>query len=434
MQTGTLGARRSQFEVFCRIQSLQLRASSACNFKDKQLKFVIESIGLTVAGGKELAVDLMTRLAGHIEHRFTFVAPDLDSYKAISGSNTCKIMCKKPSGLLRRSLLLNRMLPRICREERADALLCLGNFPPSNPPCPTVVLLHNPWMVYRDPVAERRRTIREKLIRVFGTHIYRDLPSRVAVITQTSVMKDRLCGRYGIDPARVAVIPNTFSVERMGESEAPPPSNRNERTRGFIFLCLCRYYAHKNIDIILDAVKKLSKYTCRRAQCFITITPHQHPGARRLLEELESSEYGSMIQNIGPIPNQRLPEVYRSANALIFPTLLESYSRTYLEAMHFGLPILTSDRDFARHLCQDAALYFDPLDADSLAKAMARLMEDQDLSWRLAENGRRVLAQVPTWDEIASRFVEVLERVARGQLAVSGESDSPHASDYARIV
>ena len=140
-----------------------------------------------------------------------------------------------------------------------------------------------------------------------------------------------------------------------------------------------------------------------------------------------------MIQNIGPIPNQRLPEVYRSANALIFPTLLESYSRTYLEAMHFGLPILTSDRDFARHLCQDAALYFDPLDADSLAKAMARLMEDQDLSWRLAENGRRVLAQVPTWDEIASRYVEVLERVARGQLAVSGESDSPHASDYARI-
>ena len=40
--------------------------------------------------------------------------------------------------------------------------------------------------------------------------------------------------------------------------------------------------------------------------------------------------------------------------------------------MQFGLPILTSDRDFARHICQDAALYFDPLDADSVARSMAR--------------------------------------------------------------
>src|SRR5213079_3406891 len=186
---------------------------------------------------------------------------------------------------------------------------------------------------YRDPVAERRRTIREKLIRVFGTHIYRDLPSRVAVITQTPVMKDHLCGRYGIDPARVAVIPNTFSLERMGESDVPSPSNKDGRTRGFVFLCLFHYYAHKNIDIILDAVKKLSKYTSRPAKCVITIASNQHPGARRLLEELESSEYGSMIQNIGPVPSQTLHEVYRRADALVFPTLLESYSRTYLEAM-----------------------------------------------------------------------------------------------------
>ena len=82
--------------------------------------------------------------------------------------------------------------------------------------------------------------------------------------------------------------------------------------------------------------------------------------------------------------------------------------------MFFDLPILTSDRDFAHERCQDAALYFDPLDADSVAKAMGRMMEEEELRQRLAENGRRILAQAPTWDDIAGRFVEVLERVARG--------------------
>ena len=107
------------------------------------------------------------------------------------------------------------------------------------------------------------------------------------------------------------------------------------------------------------------------------------------------------IENIGPVPSQMLSQVYRRADALIFPTLLESFSRTYSEAMYFGLPILTSDRDFARHLCRNAATYFDPLDADSVARAMARVMQDGGLRARLVENGRRLLAQAPTWDEIA---------------------------------
>ncbi len=38
-----------------------------------------------------------------------------------------------------------------------------------------------------------------------------------------------------------------------------------------------------------------------------------------------------------------------------------------------------------------------------------------DLRRRLVENGRQVLAESPTWDEIAARFVEVLERTAQGK-------------------
>jgi glycosyltransferase involved in cell wall biosynthesis len=97
---------------------------------------------------------------------------------------------------------------------------------------------------------------------------------------------------------------------------------------------------------------------------------------------------------------------------------METFSFTYDEAMHFDLPILTSDRDFARERCQDAAVYFNPLDADSVAQAMGRVMEDADLRRRLAENGKRLLARAPSWDDVARRFVQVLERVAKGQLPI----------------
>jgi glycosyltransferase involved in cell wall biosynthesis len=380
------------------------------------LKFVIEAAGLTVAGGKELALDLMSRLAGHAEHQFTFIVPDLEDYKAISGGNIHSIVCKQGSGLLHRARLLNHQVPKICREEGADALLCLGNFVPMKQVCPTAVLLQNAWIVYRDPAAESRLTTREKLIFAYGRHTYRNLSSNVTLIMQTPVMKDHLCGRYGIDPGRVVIIPNRFSLATPGAKCDRAPSDGNEDAKPFTFLYLARYYANKNIEILVDATRKLPKYTDKSAKCVITVASEQHPGARPLLERLERGEAAGKIENIGPVPSTMLPEVYRRTDALIFPSLLESFSRTYLEAMYFGLPILTSDRDFAHHLCQDAAIYFDPLEPDSVARAMARVMEDAQLRQRLVENGRRILAQAPTWDEMAARFVDVLERTARGEL------------------
>jgi glycosyltransferase involved in cell wall biosynthesis/2-polyprenyl-3-methyl-5-hydroxy-6-metoxy-1,4-benzoquinol methylase len=380
------------------------------------MKFVIEAAGLTVAGGKELALDLMSRLAAHSEHHFVLVVPDLEDYKAISGGNIRSIVCKQGSGLLRRARLLNHEVPKICREERADALLCLGNFIPRKRVCPTAVLLQNAWIVYDDPVANSRRTLRERLVTAYGRHAYRHLRRDVTIITQTPVMRDHLCQRYGVPSAQVAIIPNALSLEKLGATPNRTPYGGHGTAEPFRFLCLAHCYAHKNIDILLDAAERLPKFSSRAAKCVITVAPGQHPGARRLLERLRQRGLEGKIENIGPVPSRMLPSVYQGADALIFPTLLESFSRTYLEALHFGLPILTSDRDFAHNLCQDAAVYFDPLDADSVARAMALVMEEADLRRRLVENGLRVLAQSPTWDEITARFVEVLERTTRAEV------------------
>ena len=393
------------------------------------MKFVIESVGLTAGGGKELAIDLMTRLATHTEHQFTFIVPDMTSYQAISGVNIRKLICQTSAGLVQRAVFLNHEVPKICRAIGADGLLCLGNFPAPQSGCPTLVLLHNPWVVYSDPGAAFRRTNRERLITAYARHRYRHLPSGITIVTQTRIMKDRLCRRYKIDPGRVVIIPNACSFEKPVGDAAAKRAKQQNGSRPFRFLCLARYYAQKNIEMVLQAAERLSAYTSRTAECVITIAAEQHPGARKLLARLESSAQKNTVRNIGPVPAAKLPEVYRNADALIHPTLLESYSRTYLEAMHFGLPILTSDRDFAREGCRDAAVYFDPLDADSVAKSMAEIMEDQALHERLVQNGWRIEAQVPNWDEIASRFVEVLESAARGERPEVNRPDSSLAAE-----
>lgn len=385
------------------------------------MRFLVQALGLTAGGGQELTLNLLSNLSLHTEHEFVALLPEQREYAVLENGNLRLVFAAKPGGLFARDRILNQIVPTMCSQVGADALLCLGNFGPRRAPCPTIVLVQNAYLAYRESVIERKLTLREKLVVVYGRAFCRFTLPRMHVIAQTETMKRRL-GQYRLDPDRVTVIPNApFFPDGI-------PERTRKRDEGdcFTFVDVTRYYAHKNLEVFLEAVPILLRLTPRSFRVLITISANQHPGARKFLKNLEKSGLQRLLINVGPVPAARLQEIYSFADALAMPTLLESFSRTYLEAMHFGLPIVTSDRDFARERCQDAAVYFDPLDPESVAKAMAKVMEDAELRKRLVENGERILAKSPTWEEITARFVEVLERVARGSsIADAGPEPGP---------
>ncbi|MGH9469981.1 MAG: heparinase II/III domain-containing protein [Terriglobia bacterium] len=375
------------------------------------MTFVIEAVGLASGGGKELALNLFSRLPHFREHRFVLFLPMRPEYPGLSASNIHCCFYEGGSNLAARYVALQRTLPRICVEYHADSLLCLGNFAPRKSQCPTLVLIQNAHLVCREKIAEQRRTSREKLILAYGRRASRRLPHDVCVVVQTPVMRERLLSGSGLPPERVAVIPCPSGILANSRPELCRESAR--RDRPFTFLCLARYYAHKNLEILPEALKCLAALTRAPVRCLISISPGQHPGARRLLARIEREALSTPLRNIGSVPSSSLAEVYGAADAVILPTLLESYSATYSEAMHFGLPVLTSDRDFARYLCGDAAAYFDPLDAGSIASTMLAVMENPGLRQTLVARGRRIVAELPSWDDIAACFVESLERTAK---------------------
>jgi hypothetical protein len=71
---------------------------------------------------------------------------------------------------------------------------------------------------------------------------------------------------------------------------------------------------------------------------------------------------------------------------------------------------VASDLDFARAVCGDAAVYFQPTRAESAADAILALLASESLWNETVRNGRRALAELPT---PAARF-EMFEQVVRG--------------------
>ena len=83
------------------------------------------------------------------------------------------------------------------------------------------------------------------------------------------------------------------------------------------------------------------------------------------------------IINVGPIRIEEAPSLYKECDAMFLPTLLECFSASYVESMKMEKPILTSDMGFAWTVCNNAAIYFDPMDANDIAAKIIELFNSK---------------------------------------------------------
>lgn len=84
-------------------------------------------------------------------------------------------------------------------------------------------------------------------------------------------------------------------------------------------------------------------------------------------------KYGIVVVNHGSLSHKRVWKLYGKVDALIYPSLLESFGVPLIEASQNNLPILASELDYVRDLI-DPIQSFDPLSAISIARAVKRFL------------------------------------------------------------
>lgn len=105
----------------------------------------------------------------------------------------------------------------------------------------------------------------------------------------------------------------------------------------------------------------------------------------------------------GDLPVENLVWLYQNAEALIFPSLYEGWGLPPLEAMSLGCPVLASNAASIPEACQDAALYFDPKEPQSLKDTLALLPAKRE---QLTERGW-VRAKMLTWAQASKKHLNL---------------------------
>jgi len=378
------------------------------------MRIAVIAHNLRVAGGLSVGHNI-TESLGRVgpEHHFFFIVPSGLGYEkcCAHAPNRKVFICENSGGVFSRFQFVARRLPFLLRDFNPDVIFALGNIGVQRPPCPQAILLQWAYLFYpskhygRISLTARLRVSCLKL--VFKMQLKRtDL-----VFCQTRVMQERLKIKYNFNGIS-EVCPNALSVALADHKSDEMPSALLPHRERFKLFYLAKYYPYKNIEAIGEVFRHF-RSELKDVVAVLTISPEQHPGAVRFLRWVKEHGLEHNIINVGPLKQSELSRYFMASDALLMPTLLESFSATYLEAMHFGLPILTSNLDFAHEICGDAALYFDPWNAESIRNRILDIKISSSLSDELSRKGKlRISNAYRSWDEITNDIIPLLARIA----------------------
>lgn len=229
----------------------------------------------------------------------------------------------------------------------------------------SIVGFAQPWIIYPNnecyamlPFFQRHKT-RLK----FWLQSYFFKRADVLVVELEHVKKE-LIRILGIPADRIHVVHNCISSIYLNSSVWQPvklPVEEGYLRLGF----LGRNYFHKNTAIFPDIANALKELHGIKARFYVTFNEEEWARC--------SPEFRSVCINVGPLTVAQCPRFYQQLDAVVFPSLLECFSATPLEAMAMGKPLFASDRPFNRDVCGSHAHYFDPLSPRSAADAIANV-------------------------------------------------------------
>lgn len=309
-----------------------------------------------------------------------------------------------------------RVLRPTVKKFNPDLVIALANKGLGGMTCPEAILCHNSYVWYPSKNYGVRSLGNMVVVKAKIWFQRRSLQgalkkSHNILLHQTRTARDRIAHTFDLR-AHAILCPNAVSkFATISDQLLIMPEKMQSYSGRFKMLFVTRYYPHKNLETIVELFRN---HRDELGDCavFLTISNEHGAGAKKLIDSIHHNGLQDHIINVGPLKQEELGAWFHHSNALLMPTLLESFSGTYLESMHFETPILTSDLDFAREICQDAAIYFDPWNTASIRDAIVKLRDNPNQAVQLRKYGKQRLGEMQnSWTEIVKNLLHKINEV-----------------------
>jgi glycosyltransferase involved in cell wall biosynthesis len=292
-------------------------------------------------------------------------------------------------------------LPRLARQHRASLIFTPapeGYLGPQR--VPQVVMVHD-----LRPISHPERSLQSLYFRSWVPTLLRSC-RHVLTNSQFTAREIQRC--TGLPDHRITVTPLGFdrtAFRPRSPDEALPSRWPSSDSRPY-FLHVGQAYPHKNLQRVIQAFAQVAS---EHHGLLLVLAgkphPRETPRLQALVQQLGLEE---RVEFRAYVPVDVLPELYRSALALVYPSLWEGFGLPVLEAMACGTPVITSRGSGTEEVAGAAGLLIDPLCTAEIKDAMVTLLKRHWLRAQLAQRGIERASRF-NWLSTASQTAQLLQ-------------------------
>lgn len=373
------------------------------------MRFLLNCTTIVIGGGIQVAAEICNQISKDSRHEWVVAAsPQVRSAlesRQIQLDNVVDFTASPA-----RSRSARRQVRELADETEPDSIFTVFGPAYTSFEQPHLCGVADGWVTHAGRTAYRSLKIPLQPARMIAVTIRKGLEYRRADawVVEADSAKRGLVRRFRISEDKISVVENNCAEHYFRADVVRKPLTGTIR-----LLTFASAYRHKNLRIIPKVAIELEKLRPDFDFQFVTTVNSESPVAKEFLRECQELRIEHRIENLGPILLQDGPGLYESCHVCFMPTLLETFSASYPEAMAMKLPIVTTDIDFAHDICKGAAVYFSPFSPEDAARRILELVDNPELAENLTDAGTIRLAEFPHPKEKFELYVEILESLAR---------------------
>lgn len=221
------------------------------------------------------------------------------------------------------------------------------------------------------------------------------------LIAELEHVKRSLVVHKGVDSNKVSVVYNTVSSLYLDSSKwnSIVIDKANKKIALGI---VTRDYPHKNLAVLPDVAEILAEKYKLNVHFYTTLNDFEW--------DARDDYFKQNVSTVGSLSPDQCPSFYEQMDGVVFPSLLECFSATPLEAMAMSKPLFSSDRGFVKDVCSDYSIYFDPENPEDIAKKIADYFHsDIDYSEKLSEARNHAL-NFSSARGRAEKYLEIIQQ------------------------
>lgn len=243
----------------------------------------------------------------------------------------------------------------------------------------------------------------------YGRVVVKGLAKKQDQIVSVSTNTARDVQRFfGIPLSRQRIILNGIDHSRFYPGDHAGAREKARQRWGIdepFFLYVSRLeHPAKNHVRLIEAFSRFKKATGSTWK--LMLAGGDWHGSEHIHAAAKASPHASEILLPGFVEDAALPDLYRAAGCMVYPSLFEGFGLPPVEAMACGCPVISSLRGALDEVVGNAAHIVDPEQVEDIAQALGRIATDELKRERLVQSGLRN-AQRFDWGQCARQMLSL---------------------------